>query len=104
MGAADAPAAAVLGDAAQVRVRAADDQAEEGRLEVRPGEHRGVDVAPEVVDAGERLAPRRRQALTQADADQQAAHQARAAGYRKEVDIRGLDRRLLEAQVEEVRQ
>ena len=62
-----------------------------GWLEVRPREHRRVDVAPEVVHAGERFGPCRGEALPHSDADQQAADQAWAAGDGQQVDVVGLE-------------
>ena len=83
---------------------AAHHQAKEGRLQVRTAEHGGIDVAPEVVDAGQGLVPGRRQPLPHAHPDQQAADQAGAAGDGDEVEVRGLDRGLLEGEVEEAGQ
>ena len=83
---------------------AAHDQAEKRGLEVGARQHRGVDVTPQVIDAGERFRPRGRQALADPHTYQQAAHQARAASDREQVDVRRLDLRLLQGKVEQAGQ
>ena len=58
----------------------ADDQAEQRWFKVGLSEHRGVNVTPQVIDAGEGNPPGRGQAFSHTGADQQTSHQARTAG------------------------
>jgi hypothetical protein len=85
-------------------VGAADDQSQEWRLEVRPGQGRGVDVAPEVVDAGQRLFPGRGEAFGHSDAHKQTADQAGASCDREPVEVCRRDARFLESEIEELGQ
>src|SRR6266849_6984292 len=85
-------------------MRAADDQSQERRLEVRAREHGGVDVAPEMVDAGDRARPRRAQTFCHAHPDQQTAGEARTARDGYQADVIGARARAVERQVEQPRQ
>jgi hypothetical protein len=103
-GAADDLEASVLRHPDHVRVRPADHQPKQGWLEVGAGQHRGVDVAPQVVDSGQGPVPGRGQSLGHAHADEQAADQARAAGHRQLVEVGGSDACPLEGEVEQLGQ
>ncbi len=85
-------------------MRAANDQAEEWRLQVCSRQQRGVDVAPQMVDARQRRRPRGCQALAHSHADQEAAHQSRSARHREQVDVTRFDACRLDRHVEQLRQ
>src|SRR5438477_392353 len=95
---------AVLGHPHQVRVRAAHHQAEQRWLEAGARQHRRVDVAPEMVDAGDRPMPCRAQAFGHAHADKQAPGQARPAGDGDQADVFATSVCLLERGFQQVRQ
>ena len=86
LGAADQAVDAVVLHREQVAVPTADRQAQEGRLQLRKGQVVGADVPLDVVHRHQGLSAGKGQALHVADADQQRAHQARAAGHRQGVD------------------
>ena len=87
----------------QVGVGAADHQPKLRRLEVVLGEHRGVDVAPEVVDAGDGLVPRRGEAFGDPDANEQTPDKAGSAGDREQVDVGRSHGGLVESPVQKER-
>ena len=101
-GAADDLETSMLRHQHQVGVGAADDEPQQWGFKVRAGEHRCVDVSPQVIDACERTRPCRRQPFRHADADQQTARQARASGHRHQVKVARADAGTLEGQVKEV--
>jgi len=85
-------------------VGTADDKAQQRWFKVGTGEHRRIDVSPQVVHARHRTGPRSGQAFGEADAHQKAPREARTSRDGDEVEVVAADAGTLKAQVQQVRQ